>query len=916
MASGENRGKIGVRDKIWSERAARTQGELLASIARGHSLGACLAEIATAITKLHPGTCARVLLPDEARELTAGTGGVSLGSEPVTCGDLASDARWSPAWRHACAARGVLAFHLEPAPGPGGAPLGWFLLDFAMPRGPTDQERQSARFGADLAAIAIQRATSEERFRGVFDSRLMGLTIFDANTRETLEINDCFLEMTGHSRSDFEAGRWDWRVFTLPEYLPLDEAAIAQARERGWWDPYEKEYRRRDGSRFPVRIGSAPFADQFGRVIVCVQDISATWAAQNELRESEQRLQLAKQAAGIAVWDWDLATQAITWSPDMFEVLGIDPATPSESRYQAWVEMVHPDDRDRCNDAARLSAETGVPLAEDFRVVRRDGEVRWIRTQGMVLRDAEGRPARMTGINVDVTAQHREEERLRRTAESLAAQVEERTRERNRIFELSADLFAVMGYDGYMRVVNPAWTRLLGFAEDEVLARPLSVAIHPDDQTKAIWALDELRAGRTVQGFEDRLLRKDGEIVWISWTCVPGDEDVFYAVGRDVTREKEREEALRQAQKMEAVGQLTGGIAHDFNNLLGAVMGGFDLIRRKPGDPDRVRRIADHGLAAAERGAKLTAQLLAFSRAQKVEQKPVLVADLVDGMKDLLARTLGPQVRLVFDLDRARVPVLSDPVQLEMAILNLAINARDAMPDGGDLIISTAVRTVPGDAELVAGEYVELAVRDTGTGITSEVAKRAFDPFFTTKGVGKGTGLGLSQVYGIARQAGGAARIESAPGRGTTVRLLLPRTDGALARSSASVTEHAPPVTAKVTVLVIDDDDDLRRMLAESLDSLGYSVIAVDGGPSALAVLAEHEPDLVLLDFAMPGMSGAEVAEGIRTIRPTLPIVFVSGYANTDAIERAAGARTTVLRKPFRIDELQLVVADTLKGRR
>jgi signal transduction histidine kinase len=317
-------------------------------------------------------------------------------------------------------------------------------------------------------------------------------------------------------------------------------------------------------------------------------------------------------------------------------------------------------------------------------------------------------------------------------------------------------------------------------------------------------------------------VRQSGEVVWVSWTCVPGDDQLFYAVGRDVTREREREEALRQAQKMEAVGQLTGGIAHDFNNLLGAVMGGFDLIRRNPTNAERVRRIADNGLSAAERGAKLTAQLLAFSRAQKVEQRPLFVGELVEGMKDLLARTLGPQIKLVFALGEGRVAVLSDPVQLEMAVLNLAINARDAMPDGGTLTVRTAVIDIDGDAELGPGRYVELAVTDAGIGMTPDVAKRAFDPFFTTKGVGKGTGLGLSQVYGIARQAGGGARIESTRGAGTTVRVILPITSAAVPTptdAAAATADHASP---KAAILLIDDDEDMRGMLRESLDTLGY----------------------------------------------------------------------------------------------
>jgi CheY-like chemotaxis protein len=364
---------------------------------------------------------------------------------------------------------------------------------------------------------------------------------------------------------------------------------------------------------------------------------------------------------------------------------------------------------------------------------------------------------------------------------------------------------------------------------------------------------------------------------------------------------------------MEAVGQLTGGIAHDFNNLLGAVVGALDLIRRKPADIERVVRFAEAGLQAAERGAKLTGQLLAFSRAQRIELKPVVVATLVEGMRDMLARTLGPMVRLGLEME-GEGAVLSDPTQLEMAVLNLAINARDAMPEGGALTITTRLRRIAEEAEIGPGEYVELSVTDTGSGMPPDVAARAFDPFFTTKGPGKGTGLGLSQVYGIARQAGGAVRIESRPGAGTTVRMLLPRTQAPPAAEEAGALPAEAPDRASACILVVDDDPDMRRVLVASLETLGYRVLAAEDGPSGLAVLDRAGPDLLLLDFAMPGMNGAEVARLARQRRPGLPIVFASGYADTAAIEDAAGPEARILRKPFRMEEMQAVLAEALRS--
>ncbi len=376
------------------------------------------------------------------------------------------------------------------------------------------------------------------------------------------------------------------------------------------------------------------------------------------------------------------------------------------------------------------------------------------------------------------------------------------------------------------------------------------------------------------------------------------------------------EEALRQSQKMEALGQLTGGIAHDFNNLLQVVHGAFELIRRRPDDTARVAAWSENGMAAAERGASLTRQLLAFSRSQKLELQPFVVADLIADMRQLLVRTLGPDIELTFHLDENRAPVMSDRTQLELAVLNLAINARDAMPNGGRLIISTSGRSIgQGNPLLDPGEYVELSVTDTGEGMTPEVIERAFDPFFTTKGVGEGTGLGLSQVYGVARQAGGAAQIASAPGIGTTVTLFLMRSaDDA---EPARAREDRPPILAPAagrTVLVVDDEAQVRALTGETLELLGYRVLQADSGPAAMALLERETPDLMLFDYAMPGMNGAELAGLVRARWPDVPIVFASGHADTAAVETALGGQATILRKPFDMETLAQTIAGLLGG--
>ncbi|HET7817554.1 MAG TPA: ATP-binding protein [Sphingomicrobium sp.] len=368
--------------------------------------------------------------------------------------------------------------------------------------------------------------------------------------------------------------------------------------------------------------------------------------------------------------------------------------------------------------------------------------------------------------------------------------------------------------------------------------------------------------------------------------------------------ERERAEArLVQAQKMEAVGQLTGGLAHDFNNLLTAVVGSLDLLLRRT-DDERVRRLAGNALQAAERGAQLTAQLLAFSRRQRLQPTPLNSNEVVTGMGDLLSRTIGPHVRIETRLDPSLWNALADRAQIEVMILNLAINARDAMPSGGRLTISTSnLDSVPPalSTELAAGEYVALSVSDTGMGMSPEVLARAFEPFFTTKEPGHGTGLGLSQLYGFAKQSGGTARIESAVGKGTTVTIYLPRT-----RVEAVRAESAPAARTKgerLKVLLVDDDDSVRAVCSAMLEDIGCKVVPAATGAEALALLSDGDFSLLLTDIAMPVMSGVELAHRAREIRPSMPVLFATGYADIDAFgERLSEER--VVRKPYRLAEL------------
>jgi signal transduction histidine kinase/ActR/RegA family two-component response regulator len=380
--------------------------------------------------------------------------------------------------------------------------------------------------------------------------------------------------------------------------------------------------------------------------------------------------------------------------------------------------------------------------------------------------------------------------------------------------------------------------------------------------------------------------------------------------------ERERAEArLLQAQKMEAIGQLTGGIAHDFNNLLTAVVGSLDLLLRRT-DEEKLRRLARNALQAAERGAHLTAQLLAFSRRQRLSPTPVQPNDVVSSLGDLLARTIGPQVRVETRLEPHLWQALADPTQLDLMILNLAINARDAMPGGGRLTIATQnVETVPPRlaSELAPGQYVALSVSDTGTGMSPSILARAFEPFFTTKEQGKGTGLGLAQLYGFAKQSGGTARIDSKEGEGTTVTIYLPRTRQECAALELAEAQQAPAERARI--LVVDDDDDVRMVAAAMIEEIGYEVVATESGAAALRAMEADRFSLLVTDVAMPGMSGVELARQARRIAPEMPVIFASGYADVQTFG-AELAHEPLLKKPYRISEVAARIGAVLSERR
>jgi signal transduction histidine kinase/CheY-like chemotaxis protein len=456
---------------------------------------------------------------------------------------------------------------------------------------------------------------------------------------------------------------------------------------------------------------------------------------------------------------------------------------------------------------------------------------------------------------------------------------------------------------------------MLGWSADELLGRTSEWLEHPDDVLRTREETAHLAAGGITNRFENRLRHRDGSYRWLSWTAA-SHEGRIYAVARDITPDKtaaetlrQTEEALRQAQKMEAVGQLTGGIAHDFNNLLQGIVGSLDLAQKRLADGrlGEIQRYINAAMTSSNRATALTHRLLAFSRRQPLDPKTIRVNPLIVSMEELVRRTVGESIELRLDLAGDLWTTLCDQNQLENSILNLAINARDAMPAGGRLTISS--QNVRLDASFAnrerPEEYVCIAVADTGTGMAPDVVARAFDPFFTTKPIGQGTGLGLSMIYGFARQSDGQVEIDSALGTGTTVRLYLPRHDAA--DETESKVEESTEQTLNgsgQTVLVIEDEPLVRLLVLDALDELGYSALEASDGPSGLAILqSPQRVDLLITDVGLPGLNGRQVADAARVGRPGLKVIFMTGYAGTAKAD-GLPAGMEVIAKPFAIDAL------------
>nr|WP_283771522.1 PAS domain S-box protein [Chelatococcus sp. YT9] len=655
-----------------------------------------------------------------------------------------------------------------------------------------------------------------------------------------------------------------------------------------------------------------PISDTSGRVtgiFVNGIDVTESVAAQEALRTSEARFRTFAQAMPNQVWT-SRGDGLLDWFND--QVCTYSGRTPEELAGKGWIDIVHPDDRAKAAQVWRDALASADLFETEYRLRRVDGDYRWHLARALPIRNDAGAITQWIGTNTEI-----HEQKLTEAATS---------RNLERIWNLSPVLKVIASPSGKISAVNPAWTRTLGWTAEETVGRNILRFVARENRHASAGRLRKLSSSPGMIRSESPIRAKDGTRRQIAWTTVL-DAGTIYGFGRDITAEVEAaaalaksEAALLQAQKMEAIGQLTGGIAHDFNNLLQVVGGNLQLLAKDVEGNEKAGRRVRNAIEGVNRGSRLSSQLLAFGRRQPLAPKVVNLARLIRDMDEMLRRALGEAIEVETIVGGGLWNTLVDPGQVENALLNLAINARDAMEGRGKLTIETGNAFLDDlyardHADVTPGQYVMMAVTDTGSGIPPDVIGKVFDPFFTTKSEGKGSGLGLSMVYGFIKQSGGHIKIYSEIGEGTTVKLYLPRStqkeDGIHARDAGPVTG------GEETILVAEDDAAVRQTVVETLSGLGYRVLQASDAAAALAILESGiHIDLLFTDVVMPGsLKSTELAKRAIQRLPNLKVLFTSGYTENAIVH---GGRldegVELLSKPYTREALAWKLRDLLGG--
>ncbi|HMJ00165.1 MAG TPA: PAS domain-containing protein [Gaiellaceae bacterium] len=725
--------------------------------------------------------------------------------------------------------------------------------------------------------------------------------------------------------SETEVTGENWAKFVHPDDIERVTETFEHARKHGGHFAYEYRFRSPNGEEGSLFSRGKVFLGENGthpRAVGIAVDITDREAMEKRLERSEERLQLAQKLGGVGTWDTDLVTGEITWSESLREISGVDDDVQPTN--ETFAQLVHPDDRPGLTQAMARSIEDGQDFEYEYRLRRpNDGEQRWILTRGRRMTDAKGNAVRFLGIALDITERHAMDEQLKRSAEGM---------------RMAQELGGVGSWDADLVTGKTTWSknlrRISGVTDDVDATRESFIAlVHPDDragfEAAMVAAVD--RGGHLELEF--RLVRpSDGELRWMltrgdAVIGPNGNSSRFLGVVVDITEghlaqehRAKLERQLRQAHKLEAVGRLAGGVAHDFNNILLAIRGNGELALDALKDGENATEEVEEMVAAADRAAALTAQLLAYSRRQVLQAEVLDLNEIVRDMDKLLRRMIGEDVELHAVVADEAVLINADRSQIEQVIANLAVNAREAMPEGGVLTVEVAMAEIGSEhaIDLPPGPYARLTVNDTGAGMDPETVAKVFEPFFTTKE--EGTGFGLSTVHGIVVQSGGSVWVYSEVDHGTTFKIFLPLTEQA--QPLESTLPDKPAVIARSegeTILLVEDDPHVQRIVRNILSRSGYRVLAAGGGGEAIRLAGNGGGTIHLLlsDLVMPGTSGRELAVQIQGLRPDIAILYMSGYTDDAVIRRGVlEAGMAFIQKPFGADDLVRRVREVLDSDR
>lgn len=623
------------------------------------------------------------------------------------------------------------------------------------------------------------------------------------------------------------------------------------------------------------------------------------------------------------------ATDAIVWTIDP-ERGFVEPQASwqsytgqswDEAKGHGWLAAVHPDDRPSLAARWRAAVKEGSRYSAAPRIWHAESrQYRHCVVRANAILDSDGQVVEWVGAVADVHDRPLSLPELHRINEVLKEQLEERHQVLERLFSVSLDIMLMLATDGRILTISPSFEAVTGFTVDQAVGERFHRFLLPDDVEKTWAEVQRVATGlHNAIDFETRVVRADGNVRLISWRAVGSvAEGRLYAVGRDITLQREEQERSIHAQRMESMGQLTGGIAHDFNNVLSAIAAYLEVARKIGAEePERLLMVVESALNSTRKGASLVGQLLTFAKRRELAQEPVDLNELVEGMQDMITTSVGGTISVRLALASDLPPAMANRTQLESVLLNLCINARDAMAQGGSLTLSTAAHRVTEDPDtriddLPQGRYVRLAVEDSGIGMDRDTLARCVEPFFTTKGVAKGTGLGLSQAVSVAQQLGGLLRIRSRPRDGTTVEMVLPC--GVAAGGKSEVVP--PPVLRNPTVVLVDDDTDVLASMTQLLEAHGFDVISCSSAQDALALIFTSRPfDVLLTDYAMPGMDGAELIRDAQRLRPKLVALVLTAVADVPTLQRDL-PQVTVLHKPVAPERLLQAIEGSVAAHR